>query len=234
VRALALVHERSAGPGVFGEEIRARGAQLDEWFVPDGSAPPNDPHAYDAVLAFGGGMHVDQHDDHPWLVPERTLLRELLQRGVPLLGVCLGAQLLAEAVGGPARPAARPEVGWREVEVTAAGARDPLLGPMAPRFRALEWHSYEFLLGPGAASLASNATCLQAFRVGGRAWGIQFHAEVTLTDFEGWIDEERTPEELVHLGFEPESLRASVRASIEEWNERGRGLCGRFLDVAMA
>jgi GMP synthase (glutamine-hydrolysing) len=234
LRALALVHERAAGSGVFGEVIRASGAELEEWFLPDGDPPPRDPREYGAVLAFGGGMHVDQHDDHPWLVRERALLAELLECGVPLLGVCLGAQLLAEAAGARARPVAQPEVGWHEVEVTAAGARDPLLGPVAPRFRALEWHSYEFLLPRAAVALASSPACLQAYRIGELAWGIQFHAEVTLADFEAWIDEERTPEELEHLGFEPESLRARTRASIEEWNELGRGLCGRFLDVAMA
>lgn len=234
MRMLATVHERTAGPGVFGEAIRERGIELDQWFVPDGGPPPRDPDDYGAILAFGGAMHADQDHLHPWLADERALLARSLDRRVPLLGVCLGAQLLAEAAGAPVSPARQPEVGWFEVQLTDASTRDPLLGPLPPRIEALEWHTYESPLPGGAVALAHSETCLQAYRLGERAWGIQFHAEVTLEDFESWIDEARSPEELERLGFEPEPLRARSRASIAEWNQLGHGICDRFIDAAMA
>jgi GMP synthase-like glutamine amidotransferase len=229
---LALVHERDAGPGVFADVSRARGAELDEWFVPDGGPPPRDPLSYAAILSLGGGMHPDQEAAHPWLRNEKALLAQWLERGVPVLGVCLGSELLAESAGAPARPAAAPEVGWYEVELTPEGARDRLLGPEAPRFQALEWHSYESPLPRGAMALARSGSCLQAFRLGERAWGIQFHAEVSLGDFESWLDEERSPEEQERLGFDTEPLRTATRASIGEWNRLGRSLFERFLDLA--
>lgn len=232
MRILAIVHEARAGPGVFAEAIAERGEELDTWDMPAGSPAPADPRRYDAVLTFGGAMHPDQEEAHPWLASEKALLAELLAVGTPVLGVCLGAQLLAEGAGARTRPARRPEVGWYPVRVTEPGQSDPLLGPLAPAFTALEWHSYEFALPPHALPLAHSTGCLQAFRAGGSAWGIQFHAEVTPDDLTRWIDRERSPEELARLGFDRAELRASSAAALPAWNELGQRLCERFLDIA--
>jgi GMP synthase (glutamine-hydrolysing) len=234
VRVLTIVHQPDAGPGVFGEAIRTFGAELDCWLPAAGDWPAHDPLRCDAVLTFGGAMHVDQDGEHAWLEGERALLAGLLERGVPVLGVCLGAQLLAQAAGAPVLRARQPEVGWFEVAVAGEAADDPLLGPLAPGFDALEWHSYEFLLPDRATALASSAGCLQAYRIGERAWGIQFHAEVTLADFEGWLAGYRDDEDAVGVGLDPDALRARTRSAIGEWNELGRGLCARFLERASA
>ena len=111
-------------------------------------------------------MHADQEELHPWLAPRRGLLRELLGRGMPMLGVCLGAQLLAEAAGGDARRAREPEIGWFEVEVTDAGLGRPAARPAGAGFEAFQWHSYECGAPPEAAVLARSPVCLQAYRVG--------------------------------------------------------------------
>jgi GMP synthase (glutamine-hydrolysing) len=229
MRALAIVHQRDAGPGVFADAIRSRGDQLDCWHRDEDASPPGDPAAYDAVLVFGGAMHADHDDRHPWLRDEKALLRDLLEDGVPLLGVCLGAQLLAEAAGTPPRRAGRPEIGWSEVEVTPEGASDPLVGPLAPRFEAFQWHSYEFLLPDGATPLARSEVCLQGFRVGEHTWGIQFHAELSAGDAAAWIDDYQSDEDAVRIGLDPARLRAQTDRAIGAWNALGRDLCGRFL-----
>src|SRR5688500_13144941 len=108
MRILAIVHQRDAGPGVFADVIEANGRELDCWFPAEQAAPPSDPSTYDAVLVLGGAMNIDQVDRHPWLAPEKELLAELLERGVPLFGVCLGAQLVAEAAGATPRRAREP------------------------------------------------------------------------------------------------------------------------------
>jgi GMP synthase-like glutamine amidotransferase len=232
MRALAIVYQRDAGAGVFADAIASRGVALDSWMRTETSSPPGDPAAYDAVLSLGGSMHADQEDRHPWLRDEKALLAELLERRVPLLGVCLGGQLLAAAAGAPPRRSPEPEIGWREVALTAEGRDDPLLGPLASRFEAFEWHSYEFPLPAGATRLAESAACLQAFRLGDVAWAIQFHAEVSAEDADAWIDDYRSDEDAVRLGLDPEALRAETRTRIGAWNELGRELCGRFLDAA--
>src|SRR5262245_30159245 len=124
MRALAIVYQRDAGAGVFGDAISARGVELDTWLRAEADAPPSDPGAYDAVFSFGGAMHADQEDRHPWLRSDKALLAGLLDDGVPLLGVCLGAQLLVEAAGAPPRRSGEPEIGWHEVSLTAEGADD--------------------------------------------------------------------------------------------------------------
>lgn len=229
MRALAIVHQQDAGPGVFADAIRSRGVELDSWLRAEADSPPREPSAYDSVLVFGGAMHADQEDRNPWLPEEKALLSDLLERGVPMLGVCLGAQLIAEAAGAAPHPAGRPEIGWHEVEVTADGRDDPLLGPLAPRFEAFQWHSYEFPLPPGATPLARSATCLQAYRVGDSTWGIQFHAEVRREDAEAWIDDYRSDEDAVRIGLDPDELRRRTRTAIADWNALGRELCERFL-----
>ena len=230
--SLAIVHEASAPLGVFADAARAHGAALEEWHISNGSPAPRDGGEYDAVISLGGAMHPDQEDSHPWLAQEKLLLRELLGNGTPLLGVCLGAQLLADAAGAPARRAEEPEIGWIEVQLTASGAHDPLLSPLRSGFSAFAWHSYICPLPPGATELARSAACLQAFRAAERAWGIQFHAEVTLGTFESWLDSYQEDPDAVRLGIEPERLRRATRDAIEGWNRIGYDLCTRFVRLA--
>lgn len=231
MRVLSIVHQPDAGPGVFAEEIRERGVEHDEWLLSErGTAPPLEIAEYGAVLTFGGAMHADQEDRHPWLRFEKDFLAAMIDDGMPVLAVCLGCQLLAEAAGGSARRASQPEIGWCEVEITAGGSRDPVVGPLAPRFTGFQWHSYEALPPEGAAVLARSPVCGQAYRVSERAWGIQFHAEVAAADVERWIDDYRSDEDAVRVGVEPEALRAESREKIADWNRLGRELCGRFLD----
>lgn len=229
MRVLAISHQRDAGPGVFADAVEAGGHRLDTWHVAELGDPPDDPLDYDAVMTFGGAMHPDQEDAHAWLAPEKALLRDLLARGTPLLGVCLGSQLLAEAAGGRAVRAREPEIGWFEVEVTETGSSDPVLGPLAPRFEAFEWHSYTVELPQGAAILARTPVCVQGFRVGEAAWGIQFHAEVTAADARRWIDDYDTDEDAVRIGVDPERLAAETEPRLAAFNQLGRDLCGRWL-----
>jgi GMP synthase (glutamine-hydrolysing) len=229
MRALTITYERDAGLGVFAEALEAQGVEPDSWFASDSSPPPGNPWGYDAVLVCGGSMHADQESRHPWLSEQKAMLRELLDRGVPVLGVCLGAQLLSEAAGSPPRRMAEPEIGWYEVEVTADGTADPVMGPLAPAFDALEWHRYGCPLPQGAVALARSLRSLQAFRVAERAWGIQFHAEVTPGDVEAWMDDYRADDADALAGLDVEELRRETRQRIVAWNELGRELVGRFV-----
>jgi GMP synthase (glutamine-hydrolysing) len=235
VRTLAITYEHDAGPGVFVDAFDGREASLDIWLRTETAEPPADPTSYDAVLCFGGSMHVSQEDQHPWLREDQRLLAELTGAGVPVMGLCLGAQLLTRALGGEVRKLERPEIGWFQVEPAVAAAADPLLAPLSARpFTGFGWHSFECLLPAGAVELARSDSCLQAYRHGGSAWAIQFHPEVRLEDAEAWIHDYRKDEDAVALGLDPEELRAETRRRIGGWNELGRGLCARFLEAARA
>jgi GMP synthase (glutamine-hydrolysing) len=231
LRVLAVVHQRDAAAGVFGEAARADGHELIEWLVPEQPAPSLDE--IDAAMVFGGAMNVDEAAAYPWLDVEKALLRDLLARERPTLGICLGAQLLAEAAGGMVKRAPHPEIGWGSIELTAASTDDPLHSSLPTRFDALQWHSYEALLPPGATALAESETCLQAYRLpGGRTWGLQFHPEVTAADLGSWLDGWRSDADAVRIGIDPDAIRRQSEQRIEAWNELGRGLARRFLATA--
>lgn len=232
MRVLAIVHQRDAGPGVFAEAIADAGWQLDEWMPTERAEPPADPLGYDAVLVLGGAMNVDEGERHGWIAAEEALLRELLAHEVPLLGLCLGGQLLAAAAGVQPRRASHPEIGWHQVEVTAEGADDPLLGPLAPSFEAFQWHSYEFPLPPGAVPLAHSEVCLQGCRIGQRAWALQFHPEVSAADARHWIEDYRADPDAVRIGVDPAALGPETEQKISAFNQLGRELCSRWLRTA--
>lgn len=232
MRVLAIVHQRDAGPGVFAEAIEAAGWELDEWTPAERPEPPAEPLGSDAVLVLGGAMNVDEGERHGWLAEEKALLQELLEREVPLLGLCLGGQLVAEAAGGEARRASAPEIGWHQVEVTPEGENDPLLGPLAPAFEAFQWHSYEFSLPTGAVPLARSPVCLQGARVGGRAWALQFHPEVSRADALHWVGDFEADPDAVRIGIDPAVLGPETEAKIDAFNELGRELCRRWLEVS--
>jgi len=197
------------------------GHSLEEWSFAGGSAPPA---SYDAYMVFGGAMHPDQELEHPWLVSEVDWLSELVRSGAPVLGVCLGAQLIARALGAWSGPlAGGPEIGWCEVERCAD---DPVLDALPQRFEAFEWHHYTYEVPPGAVELARNARCNQAYRVGDACWAVQFHPEVTHAQVLGWIDDPDDPP------ADPDALRAETAEKIGRWNELGLALCDAFVAAA--
>jgi GMP synthase-like glutamine amidotransferase len=233
MRVLALIYQEAAGPGVFTEVVAQRGHELEGW-VPSAGALPRPISAYDAVIAFGGGMQADQEDTHPWLRGALDVLSECLRSGIPTLGVCLGGQMLARAAGGSVGQAPRAECGWGGIELTDEGLADVLFAGKPRRFEVYQWHSYEFGLPPSAVLLARSATSLQCFRVGPCAWGLQWHPEVTGDTILHWAEHHRPASDGVPVSIDTAALRASVAKRIEWTNADGRELCARFLGAAEA
>jgi GMP synthase (glutamine-hydrolysing) len=226
MHVLAVIHGDKVRAGVFADVVEARGHRLEEWSLAWGTPLPRPLDSYGAVLVFGGAMHADQDRHHPWLREENFFLQRLLDLHKPVLGICLGAQLLAKAAHAPVGPADEPEIGWYDVELTDDAADDPVLGALPSRFDAFQWHYYMHGLPAGAVELARSRVCTQAFRLGDSAWGVQFHPEVTLTQVEGWLEEDEP------VPIDREQLLAETRARIEEWNGVGGKLCDAFVDVA--
>ena len=229
MRVLAVTHSDSDPSQVFGRVVRERGHELHEGAFAT-NAFPDDPDRYGAILVFGGTMHTHQDDLHPWLRNEKEYVREALERGVPVFGVCLGAQLLADAAGAEVKKLIVPEIGWYDVELTHEAAGDAVFGALPKRFPSFQWHSYTFDLPDGAVALARNETCLQAFRLDG-SWAVQFHPEVEAEVLDTWIANYDTNEDAQRLGRDATAGREEARAKIAGWNEIGRTLASRFLDV---
>ena len=198
-RILVITHPDGGTSGVFAQAAAAAGHALDEWSVAGGGRPAAEPEDYDALVVLGGGQNVAERDRLSFLSAELGLIADWHASGRPLLGVCLGAQLLAQATGGAVVRLERPEIGWFDVERLAAGAADPLLGPGGPVIRSYQWHSYAVDLPPGAVALARNRACVQAYRTG-NSWGVQFHPEVTAQIVEEWIDDWRADPDALEIG----------------------------------
>ena len=224
---LSVIHGTDARAELFSGVIEDAGHMHDEWSLAWRTPPPRPVDAYDAVLVFGGAMHADQDDRHPWMREENLFLQRLLDRHVPVLGVCLGAQLLAKASAAPVGLSSEPEVGWFEVELTAEGRDDPVLGSLPPKFTAFQWHFYTHGLPAGAVELARSRVCTQAFRLGESAWGVQFHPEVTAKQVKSWIVEDEDD-----LPVSREVFTSETERRIADWNQLGRTLCASFLEVA--
>jgi GMP synthase-like glutamine amidotransferase len=153
-----------------------------------GDVLPSDLSGAEALVVMGGPMSAYSDDGFPTREAELALLRTALETRVPVLGVCLGAQLLAVAAGGGARPGTGLQVGWEPLLLDACAATDPLFSGMPERLRVLHWHGDTMDLPDGAALLASCDRCsVQAFQVDGAAWGLQFHLEVDGVAVDGFV-----------------------------------------------
>jgi GMP synthase (glutamine-hydrolysing) len=231
MRILAVVHHEVAGLGVFGDAIAARGHEVEEW-LPAAGPRPRPLAGYDALLALGGGMNVDQEERYPWLREATETLAEAVSAELPTLGLCLGGQVLARVAGGRVGPAERAECGWSAVELTGAARSDPLFAGRPPRLEVFQWHAYGFALPPGAMPLARNEAGLQAFRIGAAAWGVQWHPEVTAESVLLWAERHQPSVDGAPVPVDLVGLTAQVRARIGRTNAEGRELCGRFLAFA--
>ena len=231
MNVLSLIHGANARGGIFYDAIAEAGHRYDEWSLAWGTPPPLSLDDYGAVIVFGGSMHADQDDRHPWLREEDAYIRSLLERKVPLLGVCLGIQLIAKAAGAGVYPlGGGPEIGWFPVEATDAAEDDPVFGGLPARFDAFGWHYYGYDVPDGAEELARSTRCNQAYRFGESAWGVQFHPEVTLETVRSWLDDEdEFPVEL-----DRDELWTATQQRIGAWNAFGADLCRAFLQVASA
>jgi len=201
--------------GAFGPPLREHGIDLVVWRA-SRETPPASLGGHDALLVLGGAANPDQDSRFPWIEQERRLLREALDRGLPVLGSCLGAELLAQILGGEVGPLDPPEIGWVAVQAHHAAGDDPLYRLMPPQLHAFEWHAYGFAPPPGSVLLASSPAAPQAFRFGDHAWGLQFHLEATADIIQRWIATH--PDQLRTTRIDPARLsrETSQRAPLQQ------------------
>jgi GMP synthase (glutamine-hydrolysing) len=183
-QVLAIQNYWDDTPGYLGEILQEHDIACE--IVKADEAPLPDPASYRAIFALGGPQHA--YDPYPYLEREEVFLRQVVEQDIPYLGICLGAQLLAKAQGAPVARHATAEIGFFEVQLTAQGRVDPLFAGLPGYQQVIHWHEDTFDLPQGATRLASSSdTPNQVFRIGRRAYGMQYHIEVTPEMFEIWF-----------------------------------------------
>ena len=231
MKALVVEHIVDEGAGALADWLPAAGLGLDVHRVhADGPPAPVLPAEYDALVVLGGPMGVpDAGTTHRWLQDEMALIRHAVGNGTPFLGVCLGAQLLAQACGGEVvRGRAGPEIGVHRVHLHPAARADALLGGAPDVAEVVQWHWDEILaLPPGATLLAGSPHYPhQAFRVGERAWGVQFHLEARLTMVRRWAEEDAAA--LRAAGIDPDEVAAGAERAWPDVQRTWAPVAARF------
>jgi GMP synthase-like glutamine amidotransferase len=231
MRALVLQHVAVEGPGTLASYLEARGWTLETVALYEGARLPEDAQEYQAVIVMGGPMGVYDEAEYPFLRDEHRFLTRVLGQGVPLLGICLGSQLLAKALGARVYRNPQKEIGWYTVDLTPAGATDPLFAGLTSPVPVFQWHGDAFDLPTGATPLASSPLCTnQAFRYGDRVYGLLFHLELTpdiihswlaafhdeLASLQGTIDPARIVAEMPHRCAEYQQVGSRVFANLVE------------------
>lgn len=193
-----------------------------------------DPANYDGVVVLGGPMSANDTERYPYLETEIGILDAALSRAMPILGICLGAQLLARALGARVRRDGVKEIGWCDLSPSTAGKRDPLLSHLGPRERIFQWHGDQLDLPRGAAHLASSPDCAnQAFRFGDNAYGFQFHLEVDERLIERWltIPTHRHEIESLPRPLDPDAIRAETAKVLGRSRELAEKVFGGFVHL---
>ncbi len=236
MRISVLQHTGFLHAGILRDFMRTDGIAFDVAALDEGDSLPK-LDRYDALIILGGTMGPLDYDAHPWLAGETALVREaVIDRSLPTLGICLGHQLIAHALGGSLSEMAKSEVGVVDITLNEAGRRDPLFKGWEATALSVQWHAWQVAqLPPGAIPLARSSACpIQAMRVAPRAWGVQFHIEAYDRTVTEWLEPAGHVEILQkHLGPDAHAIFAAQAAeNMQRLNRDARRLLDNFTALA--
>lgn len=216
---LIVQHAPHEHPAVLRRVLECQGI-LTQWIHPYLGEPYPTAQEVGGIISLGGPMGANDQEEHPWILEECRLLRDLVERDRPVVGICLGGQLLARALGGSVERNPQAEVGWYPLELNPQGREDPLLGVAGESPVVYHWHGDTFFPPQEAVLLARSAACeRQAYRIGKQIYGFQFHPEADHQLVHEWLSIEGVSEELDH--FQKSHGRETVQdAETQRWHAR--------------
>jgi GMP synthase-like glutamine amidotransferase len=224
---LFIKHVDIEGPETLGVHFAEAGYTIGTCDLHRGGKLPGELSGLDAVISLGGPMNVYEEKEYPFLADEDVFLKKVIAGKVPFLGICLGSQLLAKAAGGRVVRSPQREIGWYTIEMTPAGRRDPLFAGLPSPWEVYQWHGDMCEPLNGEAVLASSARCpVQAIRAGTRAYGLQFHAEITERSIREW-SADYAPEKRA----EADAMLRRYAELKPEFDRCGRILCENFVKI---
>jgi GMP synthase-like glutamine amidotransferase len=226
---LILQNEWTDPEGYLGELLQEKSLAYDVYKVEEEALPA--PDNYSAIIALGGSQHVYERQKYPYFSAEEALIRQIVQQDIPFLGVCLGGQLLASSFDGTVKRHSETEIGFYDIPLTAEGMADPLYAGFPGYHTTFHWHEDTFDLPHGSVLLASNAiTTNQAFRYGQRAYGIQYHIELTPEMLHHWMSHFDSPEDALDKDLVDTIIQDSYR-QFAQYRAHTRMMLKNFLQI---
>src|SRR5437867_731615 len=214
---LVLRHTQAEGLGLLANALRTLGVHHRVLELPRGEPAPRDLRGVGGLIVLGGPMGVYEAERHPFLAAESTLIERMLTAGRPILGICLGTQLIAQVLGARVYPGERREVGWAAVTLTEDGKDDPLFAGGSPTLTVFHMHGDTYELPPDARNLARSALYeQQAFRWGDLVYGFQFHLEFTEAMIGRLVSEPESRAYIAQAGVDPQALLAQSGAQVRQ------------------
>lgn len=231
-RVLVLQHVASEDLGIIGKSFRQKGIEADFIKIFAGQRIPRYMNGYDGLIALGGPMSVYEEDIYPFIKDELLLIKSALKKDIPILGICLGAQLLSKAAGANVYKGKKKEIGWYDIKLTDEGRRDRLFLGLPDEFTVFQWHGDTFDIPEKSRRLASSELFPnQIIKAGKNAYGLQFHLEVTEEMIREWIDVNEKELASVKSYINPEEIVKSTSEHIKTINRYGEVIFGRFFDL---
>ena len=231
---LIIKHIDIEGPETIGECFKSKGHKLKIIDLSLGDALPSNFSGIEAVVVLGGPMNVYEEKKYSFLKKENAFIKKIIKNEIPYLGICLGAQLLAKAVGAKVTKSPVKEVGWFQVDLTEDGKNDSFFEGLDEKIDVFQWHEDTFAIPQGGKWLGKSEGCAhQAFRVGCCAYGVQFHFEITDKSIKEWSDayfkEDRTA-----LKSKKQSMLNTYIKKKQSFHETGKIICDNFSKIVQA
>lgn len=229
-RVLVLQHIECEDLGGMEKSLEDNGIKYNYIPLYAGAKIPQKIEDYSGIIILGGPMNVYEEKKYPFLIEEDKLIKKALKKDLPILGICLGGQLIAKASGAKVLTGHRKEIGWFNVQLTEEGTKDPLFSGLPKKFKVFQWHSDTFNIPSNAKKLASSEIFPnQAFRLG-KSYGIQFHIEVMDSTIYNWLEEyEKETEELEYV--DPQKIRRDTRKHIKELYRLADKVYANFIEM---
>lgn len=232
MKVIIIKHIDIEGPGTIGDFLDCNDIPYREIDIFNGEPLPDSLSEISAVIVLGGPMNVYEEDKYPFLKQEDEFLKEVIEEGLPTLGFCLGAQLIAKAKGAIVRKATQKEIGWFKISLNRNGSSDPLFQEFPREVDVFQWHGDTFDIPDGAVKLAESELCSnQAYRIGDNIYGLQFHVEVTDEMIYQWIDAYRDEVDSLKGIVDPDQIISDTKAKSEDYKAQAKQFCTNFFKL---
>ena len=232
MKVIIIKHIDIEGPGTIGDFLDCNDIPYREIDIFNGEPLPDSLSEISAVIVLGGPMNVYEEDKYPFLKQEDEFLKEVIEEGLPTLGFCLGAQLIAKAKGAIVRKAPQKEIGWFKISLNRNGSSDPLFQEFPREIDVFQWHGDTFDIPDGAVKLAESELCSnQAYRIGDNIYGLQFHVEVTDEMIYQWIDAYRDEVDSLKGIVDPDQIISDTKAKSEDYKAQAKQFCTNFFKL---